>query len=211
MSLLELTPTQRQAFERRRAFHKSIETKAAERKAMSVQVVHEAAIMKPLPKPLPKFVPTVVWPAIPDPCADPTILQIQIEVAAHYSIKMLDMRSKRQTWNIAHPRQVAMYLAKTLTKHSLPQIGRRFGDRDHTTVLYSVKKIAKLMQTDAKLASDIESVLIKLTAATHVGSTDINSHASMAEEDGHSADRQDDPHRRGPDPSSPDHWSGARV
>jgi hypothetical protein len=220
LTTFEPTPTQAAALNRRRAFRQLIETRAAAQKAkqersvgikgyyaVPEQVVQQATVMKPLPK----SAPTIVWPTIPDPCADPTISQIQKSVVAHYGLEMSDMRSNRQTWDIAHPRQVAMYLAKTLTKHSLPQIGRRFGNRDHTTVLYSVKKIAKLMQTDAKLTSDINSILIKLTAATHVGSTDINSHAPVAEEDGHSSDRQDDSHRRGPDPSSPDHRSGARA
>ncbi len=85
-----------------------------------------------------------------------TIHEIQKKVADHYSIKMTDMASPRRARNIARPRQVAMYLAKQLTSRSLPEIGRHFGNRDHTTVMHAVSRITELMQADASFAEDVD-------------------------------------------------------
>jgi chromosomal replication initiator protein len=84
-----------------------------------------------------------------------TIDEIQKKVAAHYSVKLADMSSSRRSRQISLPRQVAMFLAKKLTRHSLPEIGKNFGDRDHTTVLHAIKKIGELTTTDSSLAEDI--------------------------------------------------------
>ena len=72
------------------------------------------------------------------------IEDIQRAVARHYNVSRADMLSSRRTANVVRPRQIAMYLAKTLTLRSLPEIGRRFGGRDHTTVLHAVRKIENL-------------------------------------------------------------------
>jgi chromosomal replication initiator protein len=85
-----------------------------------------------------------------------TIDEIMRKVAEHYCLRMSDMTSQRRARSVARPRQVAMYLAKTLTPKSLPEIGRRFGGRDHTTVIHAVRKIEQLSETDAQLAEDIE-------------------------------------------------------
>jgi chromosomal replication initiator protein len=69
---------------------------------------------------------------------------------------MSDLVSARRARAVARPRQVAMYLSKTLTSKSLPEIGRGFGGRDHTTVIHAVKKIEELRATDPQLAEDIE-------------------------------------------------------
>jgi chromosomal replication initiator protein len=71
-------------------------------------------------------------------------------------VSRADLLSSRRTANVVRPRQVAMYLAKTLTLRSLPEIGRRFGGRDHTTVLHAVRKIEGLVGNDAMLADEIE-------------------------------------------------------
>ncbi|MFM9857310.1 chromosomal replication initiator protein DnaA [Pseudoxanthobacter sp. M-2] len=84
------------------------------------------------------------------------IEDIQRVVARHYSIPKTDLVSARRTQAIVRPRQIAMYLAKVLTPRSLPEIGRRFGGRDHTTVLHAVRKIDELAKTDTRLADDIE-------------------------------------------------------
>jgi chromosomal replication initiator protein len=84
-----------------------------------------------------------------------SIEEIQKKVAEHYNIRLTDMSSARRARNVARPRQVAMYLAKQLTQRSLPEIGRRFGNRDHTTVMHAVSRIAELMQQDASFAEDI--------------------------------------------------------
>jgi chromosomal replication initiator protein len=84
------------------------------------------------------------------------IEDIQRVVARQYNVSRADLLSSRRTANVVRPRQVAMYLAKTLTLRSLPEIGRRFGGRDHTTVLHAVRKIENLVTTDNALAEEIE-------------------------------------------------------
>lgn len=85
-----------------------------------------------------------------------TIDEIQKRVAEHYNIRLTDMSSARRARNVARPRQVAMYLAKQLTQRSLPEIGRRFGNRDHTTVMHACSRIAELMERDTSFAEDVE-------------------------------------------------------
>ena len=88
-----------------------------------------------------------------------TIDEIQRRVADHYKIKHLEMVSARRARVVARPRQVAMYIAKQLTPRSLPDIGRRFGGRDHTTVIHAVKQIEKLRALDAELDADVRLLL----------------------------------------------------
>src|SRR6185437_3970807 len=85
-----------------------------------------------------------------------TIDEIQKKVAEHFNIKMAEMTSARRARIVARPRQVAMYLAKQLTPRSLPEIGRKFGGRDHTTVMHAVKKIEELTAADRALGEDVE-------------------------------------------------------
>jgi chromosomal replication initiator protein len=85
-----------------------------------------------------------------------TIDEIQKKVAEHFTIKMAEMTSSRRARVVARPRQVAMYLAKQLTSRSLPEIGRKFGGRDHTTVMHAVKKIEELIALDRAFAEDVE-------------------------------------------------------
>jgi chromosomal replication initiator protein len=85
-----------------------------------------------------------------------TIEEIQKRVAEHYSIRLADMHSARRARAVARPRQVAMYLCKQLTPRSLPEIGRKFGGRDHTTVMHAVRKIEELRAIDPNLSEDIE-------------------------------------------------------
>ena len=85
-----------------------------------------------------------------------TIDEIIRKVTDHYGVNLTDMLSARRTRSIARPRQVAMYLSKKLTSKSLPEIGRRFGKRDHTTVIHAVKKIEELQSVDNQIAKDIE-------------------------------------------------------
>jgi chromosomal replication initiator protein len=84
-----------------------------------------------------------------------TIEEIQRKVAEHYNIRLSDMIGPKRLRIIARPRQVAMYLAKQLTPRSLPEIGRRFGGRDHTTIMHGVRKIEELMSTDSQLSDDL--------------------------------------------------------
>ncbi|WP_128254891.1 chromosomal replication initiator protein DnaA [Falsirhodobacter deserti] len=85
-----------------------------------------------------------------------TIEEIQRKVAEHYNVRLSDMIGPKRVRTIARPRQVAMYLAKQLTPRSLPEIGRRFGGRDHTTIMHGVKKVEELMSTDSQLADDLQ-------------------------------------------------------
>ena len=85
-----------------------------------------------------------------------TVEEIQRKVAEHYNIRMSDMVGPKRQRSIARPRQVAMWLAKRLTTRSLPDIGRRFGGRDHTTVMHGVRKIDELRESDPQIAEDLE-------------------------------------------------------
>ena len=84
-----------------------------------------------------------------------SIDEIQTQVAEHYRIRKAEMTSARRAREVARPRQVAMYLSKQLTPKSLPDIGRRFGGRDHTTVIHAVRQIERLRASDAELDADI--------------------------------------------------------
>ena len=85
-----------------------------------------------------------------------TIEEIQKRVSEHFNIRIADMHSARRARAVARPRQVAMYLAKQLTSRSLPEIGRKFGGRDHTTVMHAVKKIEELRQADSAFCEDVD-------------------------------------------------------
>jgi len=78
--------------------------------------------------------------------------RIQQTVAAHFGLKMSELRSKRRQRTVVFPRQVAMFLCRELTDASLPEIGRHFGGRDHSTVLYACTKIAHMEETDESVA-----------------------------------------------------------
>ncbi len=93
-----------------------------------------------------------------------TIDEIQRKVAEHYNIRPADMQSVRRARAVARPRQVAMYLAKSLTPRSLPEIGRKFGGRDHTTVIHAVRKVEELAAADPVFRDDVE-LLKKLLQA----------------------------------------------
>jgi chromosomal replication initiator protein len=88
-----------------------------------------------------------------------TIDEIQKRVSEHFKIRQTEMVSARRARAVARPRQIAMYLAKQLTPRSLPEIGRRFGGRDHTTVIHAVKQIEKLRAADSEIDSDVRALL----------------------------------------------------
>ena len=85
-----------------------------------------------------------------------SVEEIQRRVAEHYNIRLSDMIGPKRVRTLARPRQVAMYLCKQLTSRSLPEIGRRFGGRDHTTVMHGVKRIEELRVQDGQIAEDLE-------------------------------------------------------
>ncbi|TGN68366.1 chromosomal replication initiator protein DnaA, partial [Paracoccus liaowanqingii] len=80
---------------------------------------------------------------------------IQRKVAEHFNIRLADMMGPKRARNVARPRQIAMYLSKQLTSRSLPEIGRRFGGRDHTTIMHGVRKIEELLVEDSAMVEDI--------------------------------------------------------
>lgn len=88
----------------------------------------------------------------------PKIEDIQRVVSQHYGVSRQDLVSARRTRTIVQPRQIAMYLSKTLTPRSLPEIGRRFGNRDHTTVLHAVRKVDGMIAKEPQVAEDIETL-----------------------------------------------------
>ena len=94
-----------------------------------------------------------------------TIEEIQRAVCAHFRIDRAEMASQRRTRAVARPRQIAMYLAKELTPRSFPEIGRRFGGRDHSTVIHAVRTIESLRVADADIDADIRRIRQVLTAA----------------------------------------------
>ncbi|MFW0776933.1 MAG: chromosomal replication initiator protein DnaA [Rickettsiales bacterium] len=85
-----------------------------------------------------------------------SVEDIQKQVASHFNIKVSDMHSARRSRVVARPRQVAMYLSKKFTSKSLPEIGRKFGGKDHTTVMHAVKRVEELKSGDADFAKDLE-------------------------------------------------------
>ncbi len=87
-----------------------------------------------------------------------SVEDIQKRVAEHYNIRLADMHSPRRARAVARPRQVAMYLAKVMTEHSLPEIGRKFGGRDHTTIMHGIRRIEELVFSDAALRDDVEGL-----------------------------------------------------
>ena len=93
-----------------------------------------------------------------------TVEEIQRKVSEHYNIRLSDMIGPKRVRTYARPRQVAMYLAKQLTSRSLPEIGRRFGGRDHTTVMHGVKRIEDLKVQDGQVAEDLEMLRRALEA-----------------------------------------------
>ncbi|WP_306753407.1 chromosomal replication initiator protein DnaA [Paracoccus actinidiae] len=84
-----------------------------------------------------------------------SIDDIQRKVAEHYNIRLADMIGPKRARNVARPRQIAMYLSKQLTSRSLPEIGRRFGGRDHTTIMHGIRKVEELAVEDHALAEDV--------------------------------------------------------
>ena len=86
------------------------------------------------------------------------IADIQTVVASHFDVTVTDIISKRRTVGLVLPRQVAQYIARTMTLKSLPEIGRRFGDRDHTTILHSIRKIEALRASDPELDEKIKTI-----------------------------------------------------
>jgi hypothetical protein len=162
-----LTPTQVESIERSKRFHAAIKAKAAELTALVSAAAASGIVVKTIE---PEAMPAEPDPPAPNPwfsiidCVPikrtfPTINEIKKVVCQHYPVTPRDLVSRRRDAEVVRPRQVVCFLAKSMTPHSLPEIGRRLGNRDHTTVLHSVRKITRLMKTDRDLAAEIESFM----------------------------------------------------
>lgn len=90
--------------------------------------------------------------------ARPSLLAIQSATAAYFNISRDDLKARRRTADITHPRQVGYFLCKSLTLRSLPEIGRFFGGRDHTTVLHGVRKVEHLIRKNWEVAHDVAHI-----------------------------------------------------
>ena len=95
-----------------------------------------------------------------------TIQDIQQRVGEYYGMKTEDFKARKRTKNVAFPRQIAMYLSRELTDHSLPKIGEAFGGRDHTTVIHAHEKISTLLQTDQELYKILQAIREKIKNPT---------------------------------------------
>ena len=91
-----------------------------------------------------------------------TIEEIKKKVAEHYSLKTADLESPNRSRSIVRPRQIAMYLGRLLTPRSYPEIGRRFGNRDHTTVMHAVETIQRLTSMDSAFAEEVEQLRLSI-------------------------------------------------
>ena len=115
--------------------------------------------------------------AQPEQPKRPTIERIIRTVAERFGIMAIDIVSERRTQNVVRPRQIAMWLAKTITTASLPEIGRRIGKRDHTTILHGVKKIERLRasEPETKTITDELLYLLRPVEKTEGADAEINS------------------------------------
>jgi chromosomal replication initiator protein len=91
-----------------------------------------------------------------------TIEEIKKKVAEHYGLKVADLESPNRSRSIVRPRQIAMYLARLLTPRSYPEIGRRFGNRDHTTVMHAVETIQRLKGVDPAFGEEVEQLRLSI-------------------------------------------------
>lgn len=163
---IALTPSQREAQQRRREAEARI-AKAAQA-VMEGRAPTAASIAVPQATGSAFFAAAwdMLTPALASPDDRPrphwTVQTIIQAVCDHYQVTADDVVSASRTQELVVPRQVAMFLARVLTKRSLPEIGRRFGQRRHTTVLHAVRKISGQMQGDAQLARDVAAITKKL-------------------------------------------------
>jgi len=154
----QLTPTQIQSIERSKAFKAKIAKAAA--KLADLQTITMLEALPTIP-PIPQS--KRQWFQIVDEHAhQPFITDILIAVGKHYGVSHIDICSRRRTAKVAYARQVAYYLCKKLTRKSLPEIGRRIGDRDHTSIWFGVNKIERLRSIHPELDADICTIASSL-------------------------------------------------
>jgi hypothetical protein len=178
--LYQPTPTQRQAAERHRAFHASISARAAER-LQEPAPVEEIVVAPPVLTPAvpTQELPPQAFPAEPDPPVsdkpfwfwvlgeEPAFNSVEVVqrmICGHFKISMAMIKGPDRTWPIVRPRQIAMWICSTVANKSYPEIGRRFGNRDHTTALAAVRRISKMMRDDSKFAETVNKLALAAEA-----------------------------------------------
>jgi hypothetical protein len=159
-----LTPSQQRAAAERRERERKIAARAITHAASAQPVSPPPEAIKTWAERQKQIhAPVKTWFWIVDEIDPPlplklSIEEIQIAVARHCQVAHAELISARRHVAIVRPRQIAMFLARHMTLHSLPVIGRKFGNRDHTTVLHAVRKIEALRTDDPKLAGDLEAI-----------------------------------------------------
>lgn len=169
-----LTPTQQASLECARHFREKIAARAAENVRKVIPIVCLDKV-QPITVDTEAFGPRIkseleiaFGPLVhsePPEARLPSIKLIVRVVAKFYLVPELDIRSQRRTADIVRPRQIAMYLCKTLTLKSLPEIARTIGGRDHTTALHAIRKMEALIQDDGRLADEIEVLKLHIRQA----------------------------------------------
>lgn len=159
------TPTEFRAYTRHRDFHRKIAERAASLK--------HAPASRPMPPaavaalgPVPFIYPKEIWFQIVDEAPRSiTSKMIKEAVCKHFGVKMTAMVTGRRSRDELRPRQIAMFLCKDMTSRSLPDIGRRFGGKDHTTVLWAVKQVQKFIARDPSFAAIVSAIRSDLEAS----------------------------------------------
>ena len=155
------TPSQIEFARRRRERLWRIAKAAVESPLSQPQQQPEIVVLPPVkPDPTPENAIRVMWVDKEEPNDDRlTIEKIKRVVAKHFGVSVIDLESVRRDVRSTLPRQVAYFLSRKLTRKSLPDIGRRMGGRDHTSVISGIKKINRLLLEDAELASKINELM----------------------------------------------------
>lgn len=204
-----ISPTEKKLRERLKAARSRMERQACRRDRLPAVQARSAPAVEPMPEMEPDPIKTETWAERQKrlwfwiekdlgPVGPITIAMIQEIVCDHYGISHNDLICQRRTHNVVRPRQVAMYLCKDLTPHSLPKISARFGGRDHTTALSNVRKIERLKAVDPELARTIEILTSKIKGEDHARVTPATDCRSESIADGSKA-AQPPPRRDGID------------
>lgn len=177
-----ITPTQEAAINRHIEFRRKIAARAIPDAGICLRPKREEEPLPPAVDPVAQWrqeqwqqrqlaihpLPIRTWFSVleditPHGDIPPSIAEIQKATSAFYKVSRTDMCSVRRTADIVRPRQVAMYLARSMTLHGLPSIGRLFGGRDHTTVLHAHRKIERLITIDGALADEVSAIRARLS------------------------------------------------
>jgi hypothetical protein len=167
----QLTPSQIASIERHKSFHAAIAARAVpeRQEAPKAVGVKGSEPVKAVPKS--SFSPSIVWPVIPVEGAPEIIVPAKTSVqriikivAKEYDVTYNDILSERRTKDVVLPRHIAAFFVKEMTPCTLPLIGRRFGNRDHSTILHAIRKITAWVERDPEFAARVEYIRSLLRA-----------------------------------------------